>query len=396
MSHMSNRRAHGTGTLYAQKQANGHEVWYGRWYLGERRVNRRLGPKRRRGTGRGLNRTQAESELRRLMVRERPPARGSTLPFASVVELMLRDLEALERKATTLDNYRAIFRAHLLPRFGELAVNRVRKKDVEEFMAALAEAGLAARTRSGIFKLLSQVFNFAMRHDWCKENPCRSVRRPRVRECSEIRFLNQPELDALTTSVDVSAVPFGSTDRAILLTAAMTGMRQGELLALRWRDVDWQTKRIRVRRNYTRGHWSTPKSRSGERAVPLSSKVEVELRAHLGRTRFPGEDDLVFANPLSGEVLPHGPLVRRFKKALKAAGVRQVRFHDLRHTFGTRIAAAGVPMRVLQAWMGHRDYRTTLIYADYEPGDEESGLVDAAFSRAPTQKGGSLLGLARG
>lgn len=56
-----------------------------------------------------------------------------------------------------------------------------------------------------------------------------------------------------------------------------------------------------------------------------------------------------------------------------------VRFHDLRHTFGTRIAAAGVPMRVLQEWMGHRDYRTTLIYADYEPGGEESELVDAAF-----------------
>jgi len=381
MSHpLSTRRAHGTGTLYAQKRADGHEVWYGRWYLGERRVNRRLGPKRRRGTGHGLNRTQAEAELRRRMVRERPPARGSALPFASVVELMLRDLEALERKATTLDNYRAILRAHLLPRFGELAINGVRKRDVEEFMADLAEAGLAARTRSGIFKLLSQVFAFAVRNGWCEENPCRSVRRPRVRECSEIRFLNQQELEALIASVDVSAEPFGSTDRAIFLTAAMTGMRQGELLALRWRDVDWQAKRIRVRRNYTRGHWSTPKSRSGERAVPLSSKVEAELRAHLGRSHFSGEDDLVFANPLSGVVLPHGPLVRRFKKALKAAGVREVRFHDLRHTFGTRIAAAGVPMRVLQAWMGHRDYRTTLIYADYEPGDEESDLVDAAFS----------------
>jgi hypothetical protein len=86
-------------------------------------------------------------------------------------------------------------------------------------------------------------------------------------------------------------------------------------------------------------------------------------------------------------VLPHGPLVRRLKKALKAAGVRTIRFHDLRHTFGTRIAAGGVPMRVLQEWMGHRDYRTTLIYADYEPGDEESGLVDAAFSAgSPAQK----------
>jgi len=380
------RRAHGTGTLYAHRGANGHEVWYGRWYLGGRRVNRRLGPKRRRGTNHGLNRTEAEAELRRRIVRERPPARGSTLPFADVVELMLRDLEALERKATTLDNYRAILRAHLLPRFGELVVNRVQKRDIEEFMAALAEAGLAAHTRLGIFKLLSQVFTFAVRNGWCEDNPCCSVRRPQVRECSEIRFLNQRDLDALIVSVDASGVPFGSTDRAIFLTAAMTGMRQGELLALRWRDVDWEAKRIRVRRNYTRGHWSTPKSRSGERSVPLSSKVEAELRAHLQQSRFSGEDDLVFANPLSGEVLPHGPLVRRFKKAVKAAEVREVRFHDLRHTFGTRIAAAGVPMRVLQAWMGHRDYRTTLIYADYEPGDDESGLVDDAFSEARNSK----------
>jgi integrase len=383
----SNRRAHGTGTLYAQERADGQKVWYGRWYLGGRRVNRRLGPKRRRGTDQGLTLTQAEAELRRLMVRERPPAAGSNVSFASTAELMLRDLEALGRKATTLDNYRTILRAHLLPRFGEAAVDEVKKRDVEAFMAGLTQAGKAARTRSGIFKLLSQVFTFAQRHGWCEQNPCRSVRRPRVRECSEVRFLNQQELEALTAAVDVSAEPFGPTDQAIFLTAAMTGMRQGELLALRWRDVDWQAKRIRVRRSYTRGHWSTPKSRSGERAVPLARRVEEELRAHLQRSRFSGEDDLVFANPLSGDVLPHSPLVRRFKKALKAAGVRMIRFHDLRHTFGTRIAAAGVPMRALQEWMGHRDYRTTLIYADYEPGDEESGLVDAAFSgESPAKK----------
>ena len=231
------RRPHGTGSLYVQARANGQEVWYGRWHLGGRRVNRRLGPKRRRGTGHGLNRTQAEAELRRRIVRDRPPARGPTLPFANVVDLMLRDLEALERKETTLDNYRAILRAHLLPRFGELAVNQVQKRGVEEFVVALTEAGLAARTRSGIFKLLAQIFTFAMRHGWCEDNPCRSVRRPRVRVCSEIRFLNQQELDALIASVDVTAVLFGSTDRAIFLTAAMTGMRQGELLALRWRDA---------------------------------------------------------------------------------------------------------------------------------------------------------------
>lgn len=377
------RRAHGTGTLYAKEIASGQEVWYGRWYLGGRRVNRRIGSKRRRGTGEGLNQSQAEAALRRMMVHERPPAPDSIVSFASATKLMLRDLEALDRKPTTLDNYRSILRAHLVPRFGEVPVNRVMKGDVEAFMATLREAGKAAQTRSGIFKLLSQVFAFAQRHGWCEENPCQYVRQPRVRECSEVRFLNQQELDALIAAVDVSTKPFGPTDRVIFLTAAMTGMRQGELLALRWRDVDWEAKRIRVRRNYTRGHWSTPKSRSGERAVPLSCRVEEELRSHCQRSRFSHEDDLVFAHPLSGEVLPHGPLVRRFKKALRAAGVRKVRFHDLRHTFGTRIAAAGVPMRALQEWMGHRDYRTTLIYADYEPGDEESGLVDAAFSDKP-------------
>src|SRR5205807_8632875 len=73
-------------------------------------------------------------------------------------------------------------------------------------------------------------------------------------------------------------------------------------------------------------------------------------------------------------------LTRTFQSALKAAGVRKVRFRDLRHTFGTRMAAAGVPMRTLQEWMGHRDFKTTLIYADYAPGAHEVALVNGAFS----------------
>ena len=161
----------------------------------------------------------------------------------------------------------------------------------------------------------------------------------------------------------------------------MSGLRHGELLALRWRDIDWKAKRIRVRRNYTRGHWSTPKSRSGERSVPMAARVAEELRRHRERSSFSADGDLVFAHPETGDVLPHSPLRRRFKSALKAAGVRDIRFHDLRHTFATRMAASpNVSMRDLQAWLGHRDYRTTLIYADYEPRENESAMVDDAFS----------------
>jgi integrase len=115
--------------------------------------------------------------------------------------------------------------------------------------------------------------------------------------------------------------------------------------------------------------------------VPLATRVAGELRQLWCRASFSGERDLVFASPLSGGPLDHASLLRRFRAALKSAGVRRVRFHDLRHTFGTRMAASPeVSMRKIQEWMGHRDYRTTLIYADYEPGDDECAMVDAAFS----------------
>lgn len=302
------------------------------------------------------------------------------MPFAATAEHLLRHLETLGRKQTTLANYRSILRAQLLPSFGDVAVHRITAEQVEALAERMLREGKAARTRVGALKLLSQVISFAQRKGWCHDNPCQAVGKPKVRQDTDIRFLDRRELKALLEAVDVSEQPFGHSDRAIFLTAAMTGMRQGELLALRWRDVDFEAKRIRVRRNYVRGHWSTPKSRSGERAVPLATRVAGELKRHRDRSRFSADAELVFPHPQTGNPLDHASLVRRFKRALEAGGVRRVRFHDLRHTFGTRMAASPeVPMRKIQEWMGHRDYRTTLIYADYEPGEDESAMVDAAF-----------------
>jgi integrase len=88
-------------------------------------------------------------------------------------------------------------------------------------------------------------------------------------------------------------------------------------------------------------------------------------------------------------VLDHSGLVKRYKRALRKAGVRQVRFNDLRHTFGTRMAAAGVPMRTLQEWMGHRDIKTTEIYIDYQPSAHERQMAEAAFE-AGTNLGTNL------
>jgi integrase len=125
---------------------------------------------------------------------------------------------------------------------------------------------------------------------------------------------------------------------ALYLAAAMTGLRQGELVALRWVDVDWKAGRIRVRRNYTRQEFGTLKSKRSSRSVPMTKRVVGSLKSHLERTAYSGDDDLAFCHP--GHPLDASKLRKRYKDALKRAGVRAVRFHDLRHTFGTRCAVS--------------------------------------------------------
>ncbi len=90
----------------------------------------------------------------------------------------------------------------------------------------------------------------------------------------------------------------------------------------------------------------------------------------------------MFPHPIIGSYLDRSKVLKRFKAALRRAGVREVRFHDLRHTFGTRVAGTGIAMRTLQEWMGHRDFSTTLIYADYAPSASDADLIELAFARA--------------
>jgi hypothetical protein len=106
----------------------------------------------------------------------------------------------------------------------------------------------------------------------------------------------------------------------------------------------------------------------------MTSELASELRRVWKQTIYRDDDDLVFAHPDHGGVLPKANISRRFCAALRAAGLEDHRFHDLRHTFGTRMAAAGVPLRTLQEWMGHRDITTTQRYADYAPSEHEGEM----------------------
>jgi integrase len=195
-----------------------------------------------------------------------------------------------------------------------------------------------------------------------------------------IRFLQPDELDAVIRSVPDDTL--GLVEQPLYRTAAMTGMRQGELLGVRWIDIDWPARRIRVADNFTRGRIDSPKSHEG-RSVPMADRLAGELERHFQRSGFTGDDDLVFCHPETGKVLDPSKVRKRFKQALSRARVREITFHELRHTFGTQMAAAGAPLRAIQEWMGHADAKTTEIYAHYAP-DPTGG---AAFAERAFDQG---------
>jgi integrase len=194
------------------------------------------------------------------------------------------------------------------------------------------------------------------------------------------------ELEALLRTVPDDA--FGRVERVMYLAAATTGMRQGELIACRWLDVDWSARRIRVRRNYVRGEFGTPKSKRSSRAVPLIDRLAGELDRLAQESAWGGDSDLVFANPATGGPLDLSKVLKRFKAAMTRAGLGHrlgdggITFHSLRHSFGTAMAAQGVPIRALQELMGHRDFATTLIYADYSPSEHEAEWAEEAFAQS--------------
>ena len=175
-------------------------------------------------------------------------------------------------------------------------------------------------------------------------------------------------------------------DAAIYLTAAFTGLRRGELVALRWRDVDFAAHRIRVCGSYAGGQLTTPKS-GKVRSVPLAPAV-AEALARLGQREFlVDEDDLVFPG-IAGGYLDASALLKRYKRALAAAGLRPLRFHDLRHTFGTTMIRKADIVRV-QEWMGHADIETTRKYLHFVPRPDDARLVAEAFAIEPVPGAGA-------
>ena len=159
----------------------------------------------------------------------------------------------------------------------------------------------------------------------------------------------------------------------------MSGLRQSELLGLRWRDIDCPRRAF--------GRWQVRSLDASLGADGRRSRAR-ELDRWSRRTVYNKDDDRVFAHPWTGSPLDRTKVTRRFKSACVDGGTRPVRFHDLRHTFATRLAASGTPLRTIQEFLGHADNKTTQIYAHYAPSEHEVELVDAAFAAHAGEQSG--------
>lgn len=225
------RRGHGQGSLIVKVDSVGRATYYGKWRVGQRQVMRRIGPRRKPNTRDGLTQVQAEAELRRLMSGATPVVgHDDRRRLTDVCDLLAERKEALGRKKSTVEAYRSWNRVHFEPFFGAATVDRVDRRLIESFDGDLARRGLSPKSRRLALGILHSVFDFAIREGWGVNNPVKETEQPKVAGIDpDIRFLAVEEVEALLRAVP--ADDLGHVEQVLYLTAAMTGMRQGELLA---------------------------------------------------------------------------------------------------------------------------------------------------------------------
>lgn len=226
---------------------------------------------------------------------------------------------------------------------------------------------------------LKGLFALALRDGWIDEDPTiglPSYKPKRKRAADPVRreeYLTPEEV------WDVIGALASQQDQAMVLAMAMAGLRPGEAAALRWQDVDLRGSTLRIVESRTMGVTGTPKSGIG-RSVPMPDEVATALRAVRGRKVRTRRVDPVFVGRTAGHV-DIDALRSRFNAAQDAAGVEPRReLRQLRNTFGTVCAAAGVPLRTIQEWMGHESITTTERYASHMPRERDAAMVSAAFA----------------
>jgi integrase len=322
--------------------------------------------------------------------------------FETYADRWVGEQEALVRagslKAATFCDYKGAADNHLKPFFEGLRLDELTRADCRSFVSHKVEQGkLKPKSINNLLVALGLILKQAGEDGCTVNSPEAGIRRVKVPK-HEAEWYETAEAEKL-----LRATP--KEWRALIGLAVYAGLRQGEILALKWGDVDWTHNRVHVRRNLQRVHklrlvdadaprFAAPKTDAGRRSVPVRPVLRALLEEHK-RAWQPNELDLVFASEAGSPVDATNLVNRVYLPAVKRAGLRRIRFHDLRHTFVTYCAAAGVPLAKVGDWVGHSDAKITEIYRHASADSEEFalGLLEA-FDQSALALGGAVSGAA--
>ena len=263
---------------------------------------------------------------------------------------------ATELDSNTHFTYKRDLTRNILPRFGSRALSAIRPVDIRLWLADELTAGIAPSSVHRHFRVLRRVLNVAVATELLQRSPCDGVKAPAV-PATEMRFLTAPEVSRLAEAITPAF-------RALVYTAAYSGLRWGELTGLRRARLDLSTRTVyvveqiaRIDRQWVR---KAPKTKAGRRRVGLPAGVAELLAEHVATYSGPGEDGLVFPNRAGNPVHPSSFGTAHWKPAKARVGLDGLRFHDLRHTAVALAIAQGAHPKAIQARMGHSSVQVTL------------------------------------
>jgi integrase len=308
---------------------------------------------------------RAQRELgKRLQAVERERWRKpERVTFAAFAERFERDyLPGRNLKLSTQVDYRLTIGRHLRPFFGHLDLTAIEPVDVDAYVAEKT-ASLAPKTIANHLSLLGVMFKTARRWRLVGASPLEEIEPPRL-EQREMQVLTEAEITRLLTAYvelqagapEGAAAEWWALTQRLVQVALGTALRRGELLALRWRDIELLDHRVTVREAFVRGRFQTPKSRASRRTIELGPRTAEVLREQWRASRYQTDDSIVFCHPLLGTPLDPSKISREYMRpALRRAGITKPfrSWHDLRHTALTHEAAAGNPQAYVQLKAGH-------------------------------------------
>ncbi len=354
---MGAKRGNGEGTIYRDEKT-------GRW-IGQAAIQGK------RKSLYGKTRKEVQDKLRVLLA----DADKGLLPPSerlTVAQFLQRWLEGVVKpglRSTTYRDYKNTIDRHTVPLLGHLRLTQLQPAHLQGLYASLLDSGLSPKTVRNVHGCIHAALEQAVKWNLAARNVSSIVELPRVRR-HEIQALTTEQVKVLFATAQ------GSRWETLLMLAIASAMRQSELLALKWSDVDLESGQIHIRRQLDRDKtFSEPKTAKGRRTVDLPASTVVALREH--RTRqlqdrllmgAEWEDiDLVFCTH-QGRPLGHRNVIREYTKLLQRAGIPHVEFHALRHTGATMLLLQGVNPKVVQERLGHSQISVTLdIYSHVVP-----------------------------